>query len=124
MKNPNQDPLLLMKKHGVTKGKGNLTPQSVYEEWLLHVLWVQFEGSASKSQATAATINAMKSRGLLTTDDFKPVSKGEPRAENTIAWGRNSLKDKGLISHHSRRGVWELTEEGIKKAKTIHPKGL
>lgn len=95
--------------------RGNLTPQYVYEEWLLKTLWAKFNGKAKKSNVTAETIAAMGS--ILKDVDFEPVSTGEPRAENTIAWARNALKERGLISNDSQRGVWELTEQGIGKAK-------
>ena len=36
------------------------------------------------------------------------VATGETRAENAIAWGRNALKERGLLSRASPRGVWEL----------------
>ncbi len=51
--------------------------------------------------------------------DFEEVSTGEARAENTIAWGRNALKERGLIKRTSPRGIWELTEDGIEKAKQL-----
>jgi len=34
-----------------------------------------------------------------------------------MAWARNMLKDRGLIHDDSKRGIWELTTEGIEKAK-------
>lgn len=102
--------------------KGNLTIQKVYEEWLIYVLWNEFKGRANKVDITKATISNMQKRGLLKEVDFEKVSTGETRAENKIAWGRNRLKEEGFISLHSPAGVWELTEEGIQKAKNIDPK--
>lgn len=97
--------------------RGNLTPQYVYEEWLLKMLWAKFKGKAKKAEVTAETIKAMGN--ILKEVDFEPVTTGEPRAENTIAWARNALKERGLISNDSQRGVWELTEQGIEKAKQL-----
>lgn len=94
--------------------RGNLTPQYVYEEWLLKTLWTKFNGKAQKSEVTKETIKAME--GILKEVDFERVTTGEPRAENTIAWARNALKERGLISSDSPRGIWELTQKGIENA--------
>ena len=93
--------------------------QSVYETFLLYALWIDFHGRASKKEVTDAVIALMKSRGLIIDADLETVSTGETKAENTIAWARNALKDRGLISRLSTRGVWELTPEGVEKAKRI-----
>ncbi len=34
-----------------------------------------------------------------------------------MAWGRNALKDAGLIKADSPRGLWELTKEGLELSK-------
>ena len=96
-----------------------LTPQPVYETFLLHVLAHKFKGKAHKHEASAATIQLMKERGHLNPADHHVVSTGETRAENTIAWGRNALKDRGLISHLSPRGMWELTDDGLKEGLKV-----
>jgi len=98
---------------------GELTPQSVYENWLLYTLWKDFSGSAYKSEVTNATIKAMKNHSLLSESDFEKVSTGETKAENTIAWGRNRLKEAGKIKNNSSRGIWELTAEGIQEAQEL-----
>ena len=63
----------------------------------------------------------MQEYNLLSEADFEEVSTGEPRAENTIAWGRNKLKQNGVIKSDSERGIWELTEKGIQRAKEMNP---
>ena len=100
-----------------TKASGGLTPQPVYELFLLYALANTFQGRASKSEATKAVIQLMKSKGFIGTADLARVSTGETKAENTIAWGRNALKDSGLISRNSPKGIWELTEKGLKKGR-------
>lgn len=96
-----------------------LTPQSVYELFLLHVLAEKSSGSASKREATQRVVHLMKSYGFIGPTDLSRVSTGETKAENTIAWGRNALKERGLIRRDSPHGVWELTEEGIQRGKTV-----
>jgi len=101
------------------KRRNGLTPQSVYETFLLYVLGEKSSGSASKRDATQRVIHLMKAHGFIGPADLTRVSTGETKAENTIAWGRNALKDRGLIGRDSPMGVWELTEEGRKRAKTV-----
>jgi hypothetical protein len=63
------------------------------------------------------------SREPLSPADLERVKTGETKAENTIAWGRNALKERGLISLSSSRGTWELTTKGLKEGLEIkHPR--
>ncbi|MCX7166429.1 MAG: hypothetical protein NTV11_09160 [Rhodocyclales bacterium] len=102
-----------------TTGRGMLTPQPVYEAYLIHVLATNFNGSASKQEATKAVIQLMKTKGFINAADLERVSTGETKAENTIAWGRDALKRRGMISRNSQRGFWELTSKGREASKTI-----
>jgi hypothetical protein len=61
----------------------------------------------------------MSKRNMISTADLEFVSTGETKAENTISWARNALKDRGLISASSPRGFWELTAQGHTAAKQI-----
>jgi hypothetical protein len=88
------------------------TPQAVYEEFLLKVLDEQFKGRGDKRSVTLAIIEKMQKQKLLRAADLELVATGETRAENAIAWGRNALKDRGLVNRNSPRGTWELTAEG------------
>ncbi|HLS86727.1 MAG TPA: winged helix-turn-helix domain-containing protein [Burkholderiales bacterium] len=88
------------------------TPQSVYEENLLAVLADQFGGRGSKKDVTLAVVERMMKRGLIPPGDLEFVATGETKAENKISWGRNALKERGLIRGDAPRGVWELTPEG------------
>ena len=99
--------------------RGSRTPRATYEDFLLQVLGIKFKGRASKDEASKAVIELMEARGLLDSADGEPVSTGETRAENTVAWARNALKDRGLISRTSPRGTWELTAEGIQAAREV-----
>lgn len=99
--------------------KQALTAQPIYETFLLYVLWKLFDGKAKKNEVTDAVIASMKSKGFISDADLETVSTGETKAKNTIAWGRNALKDVGLISSRSAKGVWELTSDGVEKAKQV-----
>lgn len=98
---------------------GVLTPQPVYETFLLHVLGTQFNGVADKADATRAVIALMKQHGFISAADQELVQTGETKAANTIAWGRNALKERGLISRNSRRGSWELTPKGLVESRNV-----
>jgi len=98
---------------------GSLVPQPTYEKFLLHVLATRFKGRGDKGEVTRAVIQEMSSRDMLSDADRVHVSSGETRAANTIAWGRNALKERGLISQASPRGTWELTELGLKEGLEI-----
>ena len=47
------------------------------------------------------------------------VSTGETKAENTITWARNALKQRGYITRAAPRGVWELTAAGKETAGKV-----
>jgi hypothetical protein len=89
-----------------------LTPQSTYEAYLLVVLAKEFDGSAHKRDVTHAIVKRMMKDGFIGAADQELVSTGETKAENTIAWARNALKQHGYLSRTSPRGLWELTPEG------------
>jgi hypothetical protein len=95
------------------------TPQAVYEQFLIGVLEEQFQGRGDKRSVTLAVIEKMQRLALLRAADLELVATGETRAENAIAWGRNALKDRGLLQRHSPRGIWELTTEGRAGARAL-----
>lgn len=96
-----------------------LTPQPTYEKYLLHVLATRFNGKGDKQEVTKAVLALLQSREPLRPADLERVKTGETKAENTIAWGRNALKERGLISLSSPRGTWELTEKGMNAGRAI-----
>lgn len=97
----------------------DLTPQSIYEKYLLAILERDFNGRAHKREVTLAVIEKMRSDGLINAADLELVATGETKAENTISWGRNALKERGHISKVSIRGIWELTPEGRRAAQHV-----
>lgn len=96
-----------------------LTPQAVYEQFLLVTLAEGFGGRGDKRGVTQAVIERMVKHGFISPADLELVATGETRAENTITWGRNALKNRGLVARGSRRGVWELTDEGHEAARSL-----
>ena len=96
-----------------------LTPQDSYELFLLSTLEVDFGGRGEKRAVTRAVIEKMVRHGFIGPADLELVATGETKAENTITWGRNALKNRGLITRGSKRGVWELSEEGREAADSL-----
>lgn len=96
-----------------------LTPQPVYEKYLLWALLNQLDGRAHKRDATHEVVKRMMQDGHIGAADQELVATGETKAENTITWARNALKERGLISRTSPRGIWQLTPEGMAAAKKI-----
>lgn len=96
-----------------------LTPQAIYEDYLLYVLAKEFDGQGHKRDVTHAIVKRMMKDGLIGAADQELVSTGETKAENTITWARNALKQRGYINRAARRGIWELTSEGRSAAAEV-----
>ena len=96
-----------------------LTPQPVYEKYLLHILAREFNGQGHKRDVTHAIVKRMMKDGHIGAADQELVSTGETKAENTITWARNALKQRGYINRAARRGMWELTAEGKEAAGKV-----
>ena len=96
-----------------------LTPQSIYEHYLLHLLLKEFDGHGHKRDVTHAIVKRMMKDGHIGAADQELVSTGETKAENTITWARNALKQRGYINRAARRGIWELTPEGKSAASKV-----
>jgi hypothetical protein len=118
----------LLESQGVLKARpkasaaasaGGLTPQSVYESYLLHLLLKESAGKGHKRDVTHAVVKRMMKDGYIGPADQELVSTGETKAENTITWARNALKSRGYLSRISPRGIWELTPEGREAANKV-----
>jgi Mrr N-terminal domain len=96
-----------------------LTSQATYEKYLLVVLAKEFDGQGHKRDVTHAIVKRMMKDGFIGAADQELVSTGETKAENTITWARNALKQRGHINRAARRGVWELTAEGKSAAGKV-----
>ena len=59
----------------------------------------------------------------LTSADHKIVATGEPRWWNATCWERSELVKEGYLRSDSARGRWELSEEGLRKVKTLAQNG-
>jgi predicted CopG family antitoxin len=96
-----------------------LTPQTVYEQYLLYILAREFNGQGHKRDVTHAIVKRMMKDGHIGAADQELVSTGETKAENTITWARNALKQRGYIDRTASRGVWRLTPDGKSAAGKV-----
>ena len=97
----------------------DLTAQRVYESYLLATLARDFAGRGDKRSVTRGVIERMVAQGHIGPAELELVATGDTRAENTITWARNALKNRGLLSRASRRGIWELSDEGRAAAVSV-----
>jgi predicted transcriptional regulator len=104
---------------GLESPAAALTPQPVYEAYLLWALASRLDGRAHKRDATHEVVKRMMQDGHIGAADQELVATGETKAENTITWARNALKERGLISRTAPRGIWELTPEGTQAAQKV-----
>jgi hypothetical protein len=67
-------------------------------------------GSAPSNDVIDALEERMKD--LLTPRDFERLKSGEVRWRNRARFARLRMKERGLLSDTSHRGVWEITDDG------------
>lgn len=94
---------------------GSIVPEKEYELPILQEL-VARGGSAHATEVTDAVGERMADR--LTDMDRERLDSGDVRWRNRVQFTRLTLKDRGLISSDSPRGVWEITDEGRKVAES------
>ena len=82
----------------------------------------EFGGEAPLDRVHAILARRMESE-LETSDRKRVPSMDEPRWWNDVKWLRNDLVKEGLFRNDSKRGVWELTEAGVKAVETIRRGG-
>src|SRR5262249_37151602 len=94
--------------------RGERTPQETFRRPILQALYEQ-----GGSQKTAHVLNRVEEilGNKLTDGDRSKLKHGEVRWRNTAQWERNVMVEEGLLKKNSPRGVWELTEKGIKLAE-------
>jgi len=91
--------------------KGLKTPQSAYRLPIVRAL-VELGGSGTIGDVLGRVYEIMKAR--LNEHDLAamPSDPATPRWRNTAQWERNALREEGLISADSPRGIWEISEKG------------
>ncbi len=88
---------------------GELLPESDYWLPILEIL-AEREGRAKGRDVIAALEDRIGSR--FTARDRDVLGMGEVRWKNRARFARLRMKELGLVSSESPRGIWEITEEG------------
>lgn len=88
---------------------GSVLPVGEYWIPILQVL-EDLGGSAPSNDVVDALEERIKD--LLTQRDFERLKSGEIRWRNRARFARLRMKEQGLLSDASHRGVWEITPVG------------
>jgi len=88
---------------------GSILPEKAYWRPILGII-----DEAGGSMAATDVIEAVWDRlhMQMTPRDLERQRLGEMRWRNRVRFARLRLKDRGLLSDSSPRGIWEITEEG------------
>ena len=89
-------------------------PQKEFRQPLLEAIY-EMGGSARTEDLRSVMEQRMKPR--LLPGDLVQVSSGDERWWNAICWERNDLVKEGYLRDNSPRGVWELSDIGLKFAE-------
>jgi hypothetical protein len=96
---------------GTRAPAGSLLPETEYVEPILRVI-ADKDGRAPTREVIEG-VGAMV-RDRLTALDKEKLSNGAIRWQNRIQFTRLRMVDQGLLKRGSPRGVWEITEEGVR----------
>lgn len=88
---------------------GSVLPVHGYWIPILRVL-SEAGGSAPSTDVIDALEKGMQD--VLTPRDFEPLKSGEVRWRNRARFARLRMKERGLLSDASHRGIWEITALG------------
>ncbi|ODS36248.1 MAG: hypothetical protein A7315_14295 [Candidatus Altiarchaeales archaeon WOR_SM1_79] len=92
--------------------RGEKTNQKAY---IIPILESLIEMGGSGRTKYVLDMVEQKMEGILKEVDYEMLSSGiDIRWENTAAWARNTMVQKGLLkpSEESGRGIWEISDEG------------
>lgn len=87
-----------------------------YHETLLQVL---ADGGGQMRRPDAIAAVGERLRPEFTAVDMSQTDTGRLRWRVRTAWARKYLVQEGLLRADSERGVWELTDEGRRRATEL-----
>ncbi|QJD30962.1 winged helix-turn-helix domain-containing protein [Methylococcus geothermalis] len=93
--------------------RGLRTREEAYYRPILEAL-ESLGGSAPMTKVLDHVLQSMK--GALKDVDYEPLASDPemPRWKNAAQWARNSMVKEGLLRSDSPRGVWAISEAGIR----------
>lgn len=96
--------------------EGELLPQSEYELPVLRAL-SQLGGTAPAWQVVEVVKPMLADR--LGEADYGRMTNGEERWENRARFARLRAVERGYLRSDSRRGNWELTDDGVERLSQL-----
>lgn len=94
-----------------------MTPQKAYQVPLLEAL-VELGGQAPVSKILERVYEKVKHN--LRPKDLEMLPSGrDVRWENAVMWVRNKLREQGLLSSNSPRGIWAITDAGRRYLESL-----
>jgi len=93
--------------------RGLRTREDAYYRPILEALQA-LGGSAPMNQVLERVLDTMRS--TLKDVDFEPLASDPDmsRWKNAAQWARNSMVKEGLLRNDSPRGVWQISEAGVR----------
>ncbi len=88
---------------------GSILPEQAYWRPILSVI-AEAGGRMAATDVIEAVWDRLKDE--LTPRDLERQRLGEMRWRNRVRFARLRMKERGLLSDASPRGVWEITDEG------------
>ena len=98
----------------VSRGRAsslNKLPQKEFRQPLLELL---YEMGGSVRVTDLRPVMKKKMMSALLSGDLERVSTGDERWWNATCWERSNLVNEGYLRDDSSRGIWELSESGMK----------
>lgn len=97
------------KRFGSRATPGSILPEREYWVPILQILR-EAGGSAQANDVIDALGPRMEHR--LTPGDYEVLRMGEIRWRNRARFARLRMRERGLLSDESPRGIWEITSAG------------
>jgi hypothetical protein len=93
--------------------RGLRTREEAYYRPILEALQA-LGGSARMGQVLDRVLQSM--RGTLKEVDYEPLASEPdmPRWKNAAQWARNSMVKEGLLRNDSPRGIWQISDAGVR----------
>ena len=92
--------------------RGQKTPQYAYRLPILESLH-ELGGKAPVTEILDLVKRKMESH--FAEVDYLTIPTGDIRWRNTAMWERHEMVKDGLLKSNSPKGVWELSEKGLKE---------
>jgi hypothetical protein len=101
---------------GAGRGSGEYLREADYELPILKALHAS-DGAAARPEVMDAIELALGPR--FSESDREPLQNGEERWRNRTSFCRRRMLERGYVLAGSRRGIWELSEQGEERLRQL-----